>query len=67
MLLYTDPKPLYCYQLNYLSIHSTNMKGQKFETFAEVFQIIPLHNSYNTFHLLLFISYVNAPLSLELP
>lgn len=67
MLLHTDHKPLYSYQLYYLSIHSTNMKGQQYEAFAEVFQIIPLHNSYNTFQLLLFTSHVKATLSLELP
>lgn len=67
MLLHTDPKALYCYQLYYHSIHGTNMKGEQFETFAEAFQIIPLHNSDNAFQLLLFTSYVNAPLSLELP
>jgi len=65
MLLHTDAKPLYWYQLYCPSTHSSDMKEQS-ETFPEAFHIIPLHNSYNGFKLFLFTSHINACLSLEL-
>lgn len=63
MLLHTDAKPLYWYQLDCLSTHSSDMKEQQSETFPEAFHVIPLHNSYNGFKLLLFTSHINAPIS----